>query len=94
MQPNRTQWDLPYDIVAKILKAAEPHIRLRLQVELQTLRDRAHCLRLYEDELTRGDLIRRAEVMKQIDRQSEFIYEERRRLLDMLCIIHKGAGGH
>ena len=85
---HRTQWDLPYDVVAKIIRAAEPHIKLRLQVEMQTLRDRAHCLRLYEDELERAHVIRREQVMKHIEELQEFVFEERRRLLDLLIITH------
>lgn len=80
-------WDLPHDIVTKILKMAEPALRLRAQIQVQTLHDRAHLMCLMEGQLKDLATYDRPKHLKEMERMLEIMNVERRQLLQLLRLL-------
>ena len=83
----RRSWELPDDLVRKILKMAEPTLRVRAEVHVQSLRDRAHMLRILEGALDDVYNIDKPEHLRKMCQMSETLVTERHQLLQLVRLV-------
>ena len=87
---HRMQWDLPPELADRIVQAAAPHIRLRVEVSVQNLRVKAHVMRCMEQEIAKG-VLPNCEDVRRLDTMAKEMTRERLQLLDMLCLLQRAG---